>query len=138
MKNLRINFYLFLSVFFLVVITGCGSGQQKGESTGEPESEISAEIQKEKSELLAKANAELSEINQKIRTLNDKIQKKGGKLTDAQNEALDEFEEKRGSVNKCMHQIKNISSEGWKDFKTTFEKDLEEVKTQIDEILAEF
>ena len=85
--------------------------------------------------MLAKANQELSSINQKIRELNDKIKEKGGKLTDAQNEAIDEFEEKRASVNKCMHQIKNISPQGWDDFKTTFEKDLEEVKNQIDEIL---
>jgi uncharacterized protein YoxC len=135
MKNSRINFCLFLSVFFLVVLSGCGSGQQK--STEETQPEISAEFKQEQSELLAKANQELSSINQKIRELNDKIKAKGGKLTDAQNEAIDEFEEKRASVNKCMHQIKNISQEGWEDFKSTFEKDLEEVKTSIDEILAE-
>ena len=101
----------------------------------EPQPEISAEFKQEQSDLLAKANQELSSINQKIRELNDKIKENGGKLTDAQNEAIDEFEEKRASVNKCMHQIKNISPEGWEDFKTTFEKDLEEVKTQIDAIL---
>lgn len=137
MKKFKNHFYLLLTGFFLVVFTGCGSGQQKNDekSAGEPEAEISAEIQKEKSELLAKANADLSEINQKIRELNDKIKEKGGKLTEEQNEAIDEFEEKRASVNKCMHQIKNISQDGWEDFKTTFEKDLEEVKTSIDEIL---
>jgi TolA-binding protein len=137
MKKLKINFYLFLSGFFLVVFTGCGSGQQKSEdkSTVEPETEISAELQKEKSDLLAKANEELSSINKKILELNDKIHEKGGKLTDAQNQAIDEFELKRANVNKCMHQIKNISPEGWEDFKTTFEKDLEDVKSSIDKIL---
>ncbi len=135
MKNLRINFCLFLSVFFLVVFSGCGSGQKK--SSDEKPPEISAEFKQEQSELLAKANQELSSINQKIRELNDKIKEKGGKLTDEQNEAIDEFEEKRASVNKCMHQIKNISQDGWEEFKSTFEKDLEDVKTSIDEILAE-
>lgn len=135
MKKLRINFYLVLSVFFLVVFSGCGTGQKK--SSDETQPEISAEFKQEQSDLLAKANQELSGINQKIRELNDKIKEKGGKLTDAQNEAIDEFEKKRASVNKCMHQIKNISPEGWEDFKTTFEKDLEEVKASIDKILAE-
>jgi TolA-binding protein len=138
MKKLRINFCLFLIGVCLFGFSGCDSGQQKSgdKNAGELKSEISAEFQQEKSDLLARANQELSAINQKIRDLNDKIQKKGGKLTDAQNEAIDEFEEKRASVNKCMHQIKNISQEGWEDFKSTFEKDLEEVKSSIDEILA--
>ena len=121
-------------VFCVTVFSGCSSGQKK--STNETQSEISDEFKQEQSELLATANQELSGINQKIRELNDKIKENGGKLTDAQNEAIDEFEEKRASVNKCMRQIKNISPEGWEDFKTTFEKDLEEVKSSIDEILA--
>jgi len=133
MSTLKRTFGILLSSLLLVVFSGCGSGQKK--SAEETQPEISAEFKQEQSELLAKANQELSGINQKIRELNDKIQENGGKLTDAQNEAIDEFEEKRASVNKCMHQIKNISPEGWEDFKTTFEKDLEEVKSQIDEIL---
>ncbi|MEE4286889.1 MAG: hypothetical protein V2I31_12105 [Mariniphaga sp.] len=133
MATLKTTFGILLSSLLLVVFSGCGSGQKK--SAEETQPEISAEFKQEQSELLAKANQELSSINQKIRELNDKIKEKGGKLTDAQNEAIDEFEEKRASVNKCMHQIKNISPQGWDDFKTTFEKDLEEVKNQIDEIL---
>ncbi|MBW6534877.1 MAG: hypothetical protein K0B11_07710 [Mariniphaga sp.] len=134
MSTLKKSFGILLSGLLLVVLSGCGTGQKK--SAEEIQLEISAEFKQEQSELLAKANQELSGINQKIRELNDKIKEKGGKLTDAQNEAIDEFEEKRASVNKCMHQIKNISPEGWDDFKTTFEKDLEEVKSSIDEILA--
>jgi TolA-binding protein len=133
MATLKTTFGILLSSLLLVVFSGCGSGQKK--SAEETQPEISAEFKQEQSELLAKANQELSSINQKIRELNDKIKEKGGKLTDAQNEAIDEFEEKRASVNKCMHQIKNISPQGWDDFKTTFEKDMEEVKNQIDEIL---
>jgi TolA-binding protein len=133
MATLKTTFGILLSSLLLVVFSGCGSGQKK--SAEETQPEISAEFKQEQSELLAKANQELSSINQKIRELNDRIKEKGGKLTDAQNEAIDEFEEKRASVNKCMHQIKNISPQGWDDFKTTFEKDMEEVKNQIDEIL---
>jgi chromosome segregation ATPase len=123
----------------MVVFSGCGTGQKKNANATQEEvkSEISAEFLQEQSDLLAKANQELSEINQKIRALNDKIKEKGGKLTDAQNEAIDKFEEKRASVNKCMHQIKNISPEGWEDFKATFEKDMEDVKASIDKILEE-
>lgn len=138
MKKLRKNLCLYLIGICLIGFSGCNSGQQKSgdKNAGELKSEINAEFQQEQSDLLAKANQELSAINQKIRELNDKIKEKGGKLTDAQNEAIDEFEEKRASVNKCMHQIKNISPEGWEEFKTTFETDLEDVKSRIDKILA--
>jgi TolA-binding protein len=128
---------ILLTGLSIILSSGCGSKQKSGDSQSvDLTPEITAEFQKEQSELLAKANQELSSINQKIRELNDKIKRKGGKLTDAQNESIDKFEEKRASVNKCMHQIKNISQEGWEDFKTTFENDLEEVKSSIDEILA--
>lgn len=137
MFTLKKKLGVLLAGLFFVVFSGCGSGQKnKTNEANEAQSEISAEFRQEQSELLAKANRELSSINQKIRELNDKIKEGGGKLTDAQNEAIDEFEEKRASVNKCMHQIKNISQDGWEEFKTTFEKDLEEVKTSIDDILA--
>lgn len=136
MKKMRIPFSLVLSVFILIVMFGCGTGQKKSAGeTNEVPPEVTAAFKQEQSDLLAKANDELSVINQKIMELNDKIHEKGGKLTDAQNQAIDAFEVKRANVNKCMHQIKNISPEGWEDFKTTFEKDLEEVKSQIDEIL---
>jgi peptidoglycan hydrolase CwlO-like protein len=131
------NFSILLVAVSMVVFSGCGTGQKKNANGTQDKvkSEVSTEFLQEQNELLAKANQELSGINKKILELNDKIKDKGGKLTDAQNEAIDEFEEKRASVNKCMHQIKNISPEGWKDFKSTFEKDLEEVKSMIDEIL---
>jgi len=125
---------LFLGLL-LVVLSGCGTGQK--DKSGNVQPEVSAEFKQEQSDLLARANQELSAINQKIMELNDKIKDKGGKLTDAQNEAIDEFEQKRANVNKCMHQIKNISPEGWEDFKATFEKDLEDVKLSIDKILEE-
>lgn len=140
MFTLMKNFSVLLVAVSMVVFSGCGTGGKKNANGAQDEvkTEISAEFLQEQNELLARANQELSGINKKILELNDKIKDKGGKLTDAQNEAIDEFEEKRAAVNKCMHEIKNISPEGWKDFKSTFEKDLEEVKSMIDEILAEF
>lgn len=137
MFTLKKNLGIFLVAMLFAISAGCGSGQKKNAgATDEAQSATTAEFKQEQAELLAMANEELSGINKKILELNDKIKAGGGKLTDAQNEAIDAFEEKRASVNKCMHQIKNISQDGWDEFKTTFEKDLEEVKSSIDEILA--
>lgn len=133
MSTLKKTLGILISGLLLVVFSGCGTGQK--DKSGEVQPEVSAEFKQEQSDLLAKANDELSGINKKILELNDKIKEKGGKLTDAQNEAIDEFEIKRSNVNKCMRQIKNISPEGWEEFKATFEKDLEEVKASIDKIL---
>jgi hypothetical protein len=36
-----------------------------------------------------------------------------------------------------MHEIKNINQEDWESFKTTFENDLEEINTLIDNIVNE-
>lgn len=92
MKKLRIPFISTLSVFLLIVMFGCGTSQKKNaDETNKIQSEVTAAFKQEQSDLLAKANEELSAINKKIMDLNDKIHEKGGKLTDAQNEAIDEF-----------------------------------------------
>lgn len=124
--------------FCMLLFTGCGEKQQKNNDTASEtiSAEAMAEFQNEKKELLAKANAQLSEINQKILACNDKI-KAGTKLTDAQNKALDEFEAKRATVNKRIHEIKNVSYENWGNFKASFESDLEEVGSDIEKILTE-
>jgi TolA-binding protein len=128
--------FLSLSVIFL---SGCGSGQQKGnDSEAGEKTEITAEFQKEQQELVRLANEELSSINKKIMELNEKIQEEGTGLTDAQNEAIDEFEDKRKSVNNRLNEIESVSEEEWESFKTKFEDDLDKVKSKIDEILAEF
>jgi hypothetical protein len=123
-----------LSVF---IFSGCGSNSQKSEDKNATEV-ISAELHQAHCDLLAKANEELAGINQKVRELNDKIREKGAKLTEAQNSALDDFEAKQASINKRMHEIKNVKQEDWENFKTTFEKDLGDVKTLIDSIVSEF
>ena len=124
------------SIFFF---SGCGHNAQhsKDQNATTEENVISEELHQAHCDLLAKANEELAGINQKVRDLNDKISQ-GGKLTDAQNAALDDFEVKQASINKRMHEIKNVKQEDWESFKTTFEKDLEEIKTVIDGVLAGF
>lgn len=124
-----------LSILFL---NGCSNNAQRDSSqTGTTENVISEELHQAHCDLLALANEELAIINQKVRDLNDAIQD-GGKLSDEQNTALDAFEVKQASINKRMHEIKNIQQEDWESFKTTFESDIEEVKTIIDEVLAGF
>jgi hypothetical protein len=125
-----------LSFFFFY---GCSNNANNGadQKAGTTENVISEELHQAHCDLLAKANEELAVINQKVRDLNDKIQE-GGKLTDAQNTALDDFEAKQASINKRMHEIKNVQQEEWEDFKTTFEKDLEDIQAVIDEVLAGF
>lgn len=131
---------LMLIVFCTFFFFGCETNSQKSEdkNAAEKANVISEELHQEQCNLLSKANEELAGINQKVRSLNDKIRDKGGKFTDAQNKALDDFEAKQASINKRMHDIKNIRQADWENFKTTFDKDLEEINTTIDNILNEF
>lgn len=126
-------------VLCIFIFSGCGYNSQKNEKkdAAATENVISEELHQAHCDLLAKANEQLAGINQKVRELNDKIHDKGIKFTDAQNAALDDFEKKQASINKRIHEIKNIKQEDWVNFKTNFEKDLEEIKTAIDKMLSE-
>lgn len=126
--------------FCIFIFSACEFNSQKNEdkNAAATENVISEELHQAHCDLLAKANEELAVINQKVRELNDKIRKSEKKLTDAQNTALDDFEEKQRSINKRMHEIKNVKQEEWENFKTTLENDLEAVKTKIDNLLNEF
>ncbi len=137
LKLKQISGLLVLSLIILA-LSGCGIKQQKNNESesNAVSTEAMAKFQQEKSELLAKANAELSAINKKILACNDKI-KKGTKLTAAQNEALDEFEKKRASINKRIHEIKNVSIANWDSFKEEFETDLNDASADIEKILTE-
>ena len=123
----------------IFIFSGCEFNSQKNEdkNAASTENVISEELHQAHCDLLAKANEELAVINQKVRDLNDKIRKSEKKLTEAQNLALDSFEEKQRSINKRMHEIKNIKQEKWENFKTTLENDLDSVKTIIDKLLNE-
>ncbi len=135
------NFFgLILLGLSVIIFSGCGTNSQKIEEKNgiANENVISEELHQAHCDLLAKANEELANINQKVRDLNSKIREKGGKFTDAQNAALDDFEVKQASINKRMHEIKNISEDDWENFKSTFEKDLEEINTLIDNLLKQF
>jgi chromosome segregation ATPase len=134
--------WLFLIGCSIFIISGCGTGQQKSEdkNAGEPKSEITAELLKEHNDLLTKANQEIHNINLKLTELNDKIQaynEKGSKLSEAQKKEIDEIEKIRASINPRIHEINNVSQEQWDNFKTTFEKDIEEVKSRIDVLVNE-
>lgn len=132
--------WLLLTGFMVFLFSGCGSNSQNGDATNAVSkgNVVSEELHQAQCDLLAKANEEFAKVNQQVRNLNDKIREKGGKLTDAQNAALDDFEAKQVSLNNRMHQIKNIRQEDWESFKTTFEKDLEDLQTKIDGILKDF
>lgn len=135
------NFLRLLLVGLIVFLfSGCGSDSQNSDNKNVVETEniISEELHQAQCDLLAKANEEFAKINGKVRDLNDKIRNKGSKLTDAQNAALDDFEAKQASLNKRMHEIKNIREADWDNFKTTFEKDLEEIHSVIDNIVNDF
>lgn len=123
----------------VLILTSCGFNSQKneGKDAATTGTVISEELHQAHCDLLAKANEELAGINQKVRALNDKIRDKGVQFTDAQNLALDDFELKQGSINKRMHEIKNVKQEDWENFKTTFEKDLQEIHAAIDDIISE-
>ncbi len=146
-RNLKIQlamvknqlFGITLIGLFVFIFSGCGTDSQKSDDKNGAVkvNAISEELHQAQCDLLSKANEELAGINQKVRALNDKIHEKGGKLTDAQNSALDNFEAKQASINTRMHEIKNIKQEDWANFKTTLEKDLEEINSMIDNITNE-
>jgi len=130
-------FGIILIGFCVFIFSGCGFNSQKNEDKNAvvQENEISEELHQAHCALLLKANEDLAGINQKVRELNEKIREKGVKFTDAQNQALDDFEAKQASINKRMHEIKDVKQEDWENFKPTFEKDLDDVKTAIDNIV---
>ena len=129
--------WIILIGFCVFIYSGCGTNTQKSEvkSDTAKENVISEELHQAHCDLLAKANEELAGINQKVRDLNDKIRARKEKLTDAQNKSLDDLVLMQTSINKRMKEIKNIKQEDWENFKATFEKDLEEIKSLIDSIL---
>jgi small-conductance mechanosensitive channel len=140
----NINKILGICLIFcsILTISGCETGSKKNEEKKalEQKSQIADENQKQKNDLLVKANQEIVNINQKLTVLNDKIHayhEKGRKLSEAQNKEIDEIEKLRGSLNPRIHQINDISGDEWENFKTTLEKDLEEVKTSIDLLITE-
>jgi hypothetical protein len=138
--NKKVFLWLIPLGICIFVFGACNFNSQKNETQNATANEnlISEELHQEHCNLLAKANEELAGINQKVRNLNDKIRKKGGKFSDKQNTALDNFELKQASINKRMHEIKNIKQEDWVVFKTQFETDLEEITAIIDQLLTEF
>lgn len=126
----------------IFVISGCGTGQQKSgdKNAGDQKSEISAQILQEQNDLHTKANQEVHNINLKLTELNDKIHaynEKGRKLSEAQKKEIDEIEKIRASINPRIHEINKVSQENWENFKTSFEKDIEEVKSRIDVLVNE-
>jgi TolA-binding protein len=131
--------WIILIGFCMFIYSGCGSNTQKSGVNNEAAKEnvISEELHQAHCDLLAKANEELANINQKVRDLNEKIRSRKEKLTDAQNKALDDLVLMQTSINKRMKEIKNIKQEDWENFKVTFETDLEDIKTLIDNISKE-
>jgi len=134
---LKTNKFLALLLMSLFVFSGCNTGQKKQQES-KNQSETSAEFQQKKEELQQKANKELADINEKVKELNNKIKDEGTQLTDSQNKAIKNLQEKRQQVNQKLHKIQSVTEEEWDDFKKGLEKDLEETKKIIDDILAEF
>jgi len=140
----KMNKFLWLIVIgcSIFVVSGCGTGQQKSgdKNAGDQKTEIAAQLLKEHNDLHVKANQEVHNINLKLTELNDKIHaynEKGRKLSETQKKEIDEIEKVRASINPRIHEINNVSQEQWENFKTTFEKDIEEVKSRIDTLVNE-
>ena len=129
--------WLFLLSFSIVLFVGCSSDQpnKENKSADQTKSGVNTELLKEQNDLYEKVCGDFSAINQKVIELNDKIHSMKGKLTDDQNKAIDEVEVKRASINTRMHGLKNVSPQEWGNFKTVLVDDIDDVKTQIDEII---
>ena len=135
-KTQKISTLLILSIF---LFSACNTGQQKQKDEGtESKEEVSAELTKKHNELKELAGDELSLINEKILELNSKIEEQEGGLTDKQNELLDQIQEKRMSVNERLNKIENVTEEEWDAFQKSFETDLKEIQSKLDEVLDDF
>ncbi|HAX95360.1 MAG TPA: hypothetical protein DCY35_02380 [Prolixibacteraceae bacterium] len=127
---------LFLMGCLIIAISGCGNAEEKKKAAAEAQAAVEA-LNKAHSDLLAKANEEISAINKRVMDLNDKMKTTEKKLTEAQNKEIDDIEKLRASVNQRMHEIKNITSDDWETFKATFEKDIVDLKARLDTICNE-
>jgi hypothetical protein len=125
---------VFLLSFSILVLAGCNSDQTKNEDNAN--AEINTALLKEQNDLYEKVCKDFSEINQKVIELNDKIHSAKEKLSVGQNEAIDEIEKKRASVNTRMRGLKKVPSTEWENFRTILEKDIVDMKTQIDEVIS--
>ena len=127
---------LFMMGCLIIAVSGCGNVQQKKQEAAEVQAAVEA-LNKAHSELLAKANEEIAAVNKRVMDLNEKLKSTEKKLTEAQNKEVDEIEKLRASVNQRMHEIKNISQADWETFKTSFEKDMIDLKARLDTICNE-
>ena len=127
---------LFLMGCLIIAISGCGNAEEKKKAAAEVQAAVEA-LNKAHSDLLAKANEEISAINKRVMDLNDKMKTTEKKLTEAQNKEIDDIEKLRASVNQRMHEIKNITGADWETFKATFEKDIVDLKARLDTICNE-
>ncbi len=139
LKNKRISTALLVSLC-MIAFSGCNSGQQKQNKNDSSElsEEVRAEMLESQNELSQMVSEGFANINDKIRDLNQQIEEQGYQLNEEQNEALDEIQEKRVEVNDRLGEIENVSQEEWEHFRSSFENDLDEIKSKIDGILGEF
>ena len=136
MLSLKRFVSLIMMVGLIIAISGCGNVQQQKQEAAA--AQAAAEVlNKAHSELLAKANEEIAAVNKRVMDLNEKMKSTEKKLTEAQNKEVDEIEKLRASVNQRMHEIKNISQADWETFKTSFEKDMIDLKARLDTICNE-
>ncbi len=133
---IKINKFLWVSVlsFSIFILAGCGT-DKSDKNVDKTKSEVNTELLQEQNDLYEKVCQDFSTINQKVVELNNKMRSMNGKLSDTQNKAIDEIEEKRNSIYSRMHGLKNVTTADWENFKTTLGKDIDDVNSQIDEIL---
>lgn len=139
LKVKKISAVLLISV---IALAACNTGQKKQKSDDNDQDtfkkEVSAEFQQKKEELKQLAGKEFSNINDKIRELNSKIEEGEKKLTEEHNEILDEIQESRVSANEKLNKIKDISEEEWDEFQQKLKEDIDTIKTKLDDILDDF
>lgn len=126
----------FLIAFAMVTLTNCGTNQSKNETNVEQPSPEALQLLTDQNELYEQVCRDFSDINQKVMELNRKIRTMTGKLTEAQNAAIDEIEAKRTSISTRMKTVKTIPEADWESFKSTLEQDISDTKTKLDDLLS--
>lgn len=126
---------LFLLAISLVFMTNCGTDQSKNANNDQPSPE-EIQLLTDQNELYEVVCRDFSDINQKVMELNSKIRSMTGKLTEEQNAAIDEIEEKRSSISSRMKTVKSVSQADWENFKATLQQDISDTNSKIDELLS--
>ncbi len=95
------------------------------------------ELQKEIDNYLAEARIMIDENNKTIEKLKSQSTKAGDKTADAYKSAVDKLMKKNADLQVKLDESVEDSEEGWADFKTEFNRDMNTLGTSIADLIRD-